>query len=140
MAVDLGPQAAQAVLRPGCDICGEPFPYIPGGDEATGRPLARVGGPVEIFENLSPKVPGLSMRSRSPTFFVIMHSPGLEWRACTCGQRIWRSAMSLRSRGNLSVMAAQTRRVPAVAAAGAVQRVRHHVRRTWYIHKLVGVF
>ncbi len=58
MAVDLGPLAAQAGLRPGGDICGETFPYIPGGDEAAGRPPTRVGGPMEMFENLSPKVPG----------------------------------------------------------------------------------
>ncbi len=58
------------------------------------------------------------MRSRSPTFCVMMHSPGLERRACTCGQRIWRRAMSLRSRGDLSAMDAQTRAVPAVADAG----------------------
>ncbi len=46
MAVDLGPLAAQAGLPPGSDICGETFPYIPGGDEAEGRPPARVAGPV----------------------------------------------------------------------------------------------
>jgi hypothetical protein len=57
MAVDLGPLTAQAGLCPGGDICGETFPYIPGGDEAAGCPLARVGGPVAMFENLSPKVP-----------------------------------------------------------------------------------
>ncbi len=58
MAVDLGPLAAQAGLRPGGDICRETFPYIPGGYEAAGRPPTRMGGPVEMFENLSPKVPG----------------------------------------------------------------------------------
>jgi hypothetical protein len=58
MAVDLGLLAAQASLRPGGDICGETFPHIPGGDEAAGRLPARVGGPVEMFENLSLKVPG----------------------------------------------------------------------------------
>jgi hypothetical protein len=58
MVVDLGPLAAQAGLRPGGDICGETLPNIPGGDEAASRPLARMGGPVEVFENLSPKVPG----------------------------------------------------------------------------------
>ena len=52
------PLAAQASLRLGGDICGETFPYIPGGDEAVGRPPARVGGPVEMLENLSPKVRG----------------------------------------------------------------------------------
>jgi hypothetical protein len=58
------------------------------------------------------------MRSRSLTFCVMMRSPGLERRACTCGQRIWQRAMSLRSRGDLSVMASQTQAVPAAAAAG----------------------
>jgi hypothetical protein len=127
MAVDLGPLAAQASLRPGGDIRGETFPHIPGGDEAAGRSPARVGGSMEMFENLSPKVPGHQraegamdespMRSRSPTFCVMMHSPGLEQRACTWGQRIWRRDISLRSRGDLSAMAAQTRAVPAAATA-----------------------
>jgi hypothetical protein len=56
VAEDLGSQAAQAGLRPGSDICGEALPNIPGGDEVVGRPPARVGSPVEVFENLSPKV------------------------------------------------------------------------------------
>jgi hypothetical protein len=38
--------------------------------------------------------------------------------AQTGGQRIWRRAISFRSRGILSAMAAQARAVPAVAAAG----------------------
>ncbi len=54
-AVDLGPPAAQASLRPGRDICGRTFPNIPGGDEAAGRPAARVGG--EIL--LRAKIKGL---------------------------------------------------------------------------------
>ncbi len=58
MAVDLGSLAAQASLHPGGDICGETFPNTPGGDEAAGCPPARAGGPVEMFKNLSPKVPG----------------------------------------------------------------------------------
>jgi hypothetical protein len=57
MAVDLGPLAAQAGLRPGGDICGETPPDIPGGDEAASHSPARMGGPVEMSENLSPKVP-----------------------------------------------------------------------------------
>jgi hypothetical protein len=65
MAVDLGPLAAQAGLRPGGDICGETFPYIPGGDEAAGHPPTRMGGPVEMFENLSPKVPGYRRAERA---------------------------------------------------------------------------
>ncbi len=44
MAVDFSPLAAQAGLRPGGDICGESFRYIPGGDEAASRPPARMGG------------------------------------------------------------------------------------------------
>ncbi len=58
MAVNFGPLAAEAGFRPGCDICGETFPYIPGGDEAVGCPPARVGGPVKVFEYLLPKVSG----------------------------------------------------------------------------------
>ncbi len=58
IALDLGLLAAQAGLRPGCDICGETLPNIPGGDEAAGRPLARMGGPVEVLENLTAQVPG----------------------------------------------------------------------------------
>ncbi len=73
------------------------------------RSLGTSGRNVQVDESL--------MRSRSPTFCVMMHSPGLERRACTCGQRIWRRVISLRSRGDLSAMAAQTRAVPAVAAA-----------------------
>ncbi len=51
--VDLGPLAAQAGLRPGGDVCGETLPNIPGGDKAASHPLARMGGTVEVFENLS---------------------------------------------------------------------------------------
>jgi hypothetical protein len=57
------------------------------------------------------------MRSRSPTLCVMMRRPGLEHRASTCGQRIWRRAISFRSRGALSAVAAQTQAVPVVAAA-----------------------
>jgi hypothetical protein len=46
------------------------------------------------------------MRSKSPTLCVMIRRPGLERRACTCGQRIWRRA--------LLAMAAQT-----LAAAAA---------------------
>ncbi len=75
--------------------------------EAMRRRVARmpgVGGPVEMFEGLWAPAGGMSveespMRLRSPTFCVMMRRPGLERRACTCGQRIWRRAMSLRSRG-----------------------------------------
>jgi hypothetical protein len=49
VAVDLGLLAAQAGLRPGCDISGEALPNIPGGDKVAGRSPARVGGPVEVF-------------------------------------------------------------------------------------------
>ncbi len=56
-----------------------------------GCPPARVGGSVEVFEYLSPKVSGY--------------------------QRIWRRAMSLRSRGDLSAMAAQTHSAPEAAPA-----------------------
>jgi hypothetical protein len=58
------------------------------------------------------------MRSRLPNFCVMMRRPGLEPRACTCGQRIWRRAISFRSRCALLAMAVQTRAVPEAAAAG----------------------
>jgi hypothetical protein len=54
MAVNFGLLAAEAGFRLGCDICGETFPYIPGGDEAAGCPPARV----KMFEYLLPKVSG----------------------------------------------------------------------------------
>ncbi len=54
----LGLLAVQAGLCPGRDVCGEAFPNIPRGDEAAGRPHARVGGPVEVFEYLLSKVSG----------------------------------------------------------------------------------
>jgi hypothetical protein len=49
----------------------------------------------------------LPMRSRSPTFCVTICRPWLERSAYTCGQRIWRRAIFLRSNGALSAMAAQ---------------------------------
>ncbi len=55
VAVDFGLLAAKAGFFPGGDVCGETFP---GGDEAAGCPPARVGGSVEVFEYLSPKVSG----------------------------------------------------------------------------------
>jgi hypothetical protein len=105
VAEDLGLLAAQAGLRPGSDICGEALPNIPGGDEAAGCPPARVGSPMEVFENLSPKVSGYQWAECAGggvadevkvvvTFCVMMRRPGLEQRACTCGQRIWRRAIS----------------------------------------------
>jgi hypothetical protein len=65
VAVDFGPLAAQAGFCPGCYIRGEAFPNIPGGDEAAGRPPARVGGPVEMFKNLTPEVSGYQRAKRS---------------------------------------------------------------------------
>ncbi len=47
------------------------------------------------------------MRSRSPTFCETISKLVLEQSVCTWGQRIWRRAMSLRSRGALSAMAEQ---------------------------------
>jgi hypothetical protein len=128
MAVDLGPLAAQAGLRPGGDICEETFyTYL----EEMRRRVACLPGwavPCRCSKTCRRRSLGTSgrkilvdespMRSRWPTFCVMMRSPGLERRACTCGQRIWRRAMSLRSRGDLSAMAAQTQAVPAAAATG----------------------
>jgi hypothetical protein len=58
VAVDFGPLEVEAGLCPGCDVCGETFPCIPGGDEAAGCSPARMGGSVEMFKYLSPKVSG----------------------------------------------------------------------------------
>jgi hypothetical protein len=58
MAVYFGPLAVQADFRPGCDVCGETLPNIPGGNEAAGRLHAGVGGPVKVFKYLSSKVSG----------------------------------------------------------------------------------
>ncbi len=79
------------------------------------------------------------MRSRSPTFWVMMRSPGLERRACTCGQRIWRRAISLRSRGFVGDGCADPLS-PGGGRRRAGQRVRHHIRCTRQISQLVGVF
>ncbi len=69
--------------------------------------------------------------SRSPTFWVMMRSPGLERRVCTCGQRIWRRAMSLRSRGALLATAAQTHSAPAAAAAAGRDSVKGE--NQWFV-------
>jgi hypothetical protein len=58
MAVDLGPLAVQAGLRPGGDIRGKTFPDVPGGNEAAGRPPTWVGRTMKMFENLLMQVPG----------------------------------------------------------------------------------
>jgi hypothetical protein len=50
MVVDFGPLAAKTGPGPGCDVCGETFPYIPGGDEVAGCPPARASGSVEVFK------------------------------------------------------------------------------------------
>jgi hypothetical protein len=42
----LWPAGSAGKLSPGGDICGQSFPYVPGGDEEAGHPHARVGGPV----------------------------------------------------------------------------------------------
>jgi hypothetical protein len=124
VVVDLGPLAAQTGLRPGGDICGETLSKMswrvarrPGwavpwrcSKTCLRRSLGTSGRNVPVDE--------LPMRSRWPTFYVMMRSPGLERRACTCGQRIWHRAISLRSRVDLSAMAAQTWAVPVAAAVG----------------------
>jgi hypothetical protein len=72
------------------------------------------------------------MRSRWPTFCVVIHSLSLERRACTCGQRIWQRAISLISRGALSPSA--DRSGPGGRRRQAGQLVHHHVILTWYIY------
>jgi hypothetical protein len=83
------------------------------------------------------------MRSRSPTFCVTMRRPGLERRACTCGQRIWQRDISFRSRGALSAMAAQTWAVLAAAVAGrdsgsATTFHAHGTYISWFVRPEVG--
>jgi hypothetical protein len=46
VVVYLGPLAVQAFSRPGSDIRGQSFPYLPGGDEAADCLYSRVGSPV----------------------------------------------------------------------------------------------
>jgi hypothetical protein len=69
-------------------------PYVPGGDEAAGRPHTGVGGPMPVVEYLPAEVPwrnvpvaALPMRSRSPTFCVTICKPVLEQSVCTHGDR-----------------------------------------------------
>ncbi len=116
VALDLGSLAAQAGLRQEVTSVESPFyTYLeemrrrvarwPGwavpwrcSNTCRRRSLGTGGRNVPVDES--------PMRSRSPTFFVMMRSPRLERRACTCGQRIWRRDISLRSRGALSAMVA----------------------------------
>jgi hypothetical protein len=46
MAVYLGPLTVQAGSRPGGDVRGQSFPYVPGGSEAAGGAHSQVGGPM----------------------------------------------------------------------------------------------
>jgi hypothetical protein len=51
-----GPLAVQASSHPGGDIRGQSFPYVTGGNEATGCLHAWVGGPEQVVEYLPAEV------------------------------------------------------------------------------------
>jgi hypothetical protein len=99
MTVYFGPLAVQASSRPGRDIQGQSFPYVPGGDEAEGRRHAWVGGPVQVVEYLQAEVPGHQLAE--PIFGSITDEVQIADFLCVdlqtwavaeclyCGQRIW---------------------------------------------------
>ncbi len=66
--------------------------------------------PAEIPGHQGGNIPVMAspMRSRTLTFCVTICKPGLKRSVYTCGQRIWRRAISLRSGRALTAMAAQT--------------------------------
>jgi hypothetical protein len=115
-----------------------------------GRPAALVGGPVEVFKYLSPKVPG-HQRAECAGGGVadevkdadLLRDDAQPW-AGTESLYLWAEDLA---EGH--ILEIQGRHVgdgcadpggPGAGRRWAGQRVRHHVRRTWYIHKLVGVF
>jgi hypothetical protein len=150
VAVNFGPLAAEAGFCPGCDVCGETFPYIPGGDEATGRPPARVGGSVEVFEYLSPKVSGYqrvkSSRGRVADEVKVADLLGDDARPRAGTENLYLLAEDL---AESHVLELKGRFVsdgcadpfdPGGSSRRAGQRIRHHIRCTWQIFLLVGVF
>ncbi len=84
---------------------------------------------MEVFKNLTPEVSGYQRAKRSggrvaqevkvTDLLGDDAQPRAGAESCTCGQRIWRRAMSLRSRGALSATAAQTHSATAATAAAA---------------------
>jgi hypothetical protein len=57
VAMYLGLLAVQAFSRPGSDIRGQSFPYVPEGDEVAGCLHSHVGGPVSVVKYLPAEVP-----------------------------------------------------------------------------------
>ncbi len=95
-----------------------------------GRSPARVGGPVEVFKNLSPKVSGYQRaecaggRVSDEVKVANLLCDDAQTRAGAQGLYLWAKDLAeghilqIRSRGAPSAMAAQTRAVPAGATAG----------------------
>ncbi len=107
-----------------------------------------MGGPVEMFENLSPKVPGHQRaecaggRVADEVKVADLLCDDAQSRAGTGGLYLWAEDPTeghILEMGALLAMAAQTRGGPGGGRHWAGQRFRHHVRRTWYVHQLVGV-
>jgi hypothetical protein len=149
VAVDLGPLAAQAGLPPGGDICGKTFPDILGGYETAGHPPTRMGGTVEMFENLSPQVPG-NQRVEGAGGGVadevkvadLLCDDAQTW-AGTESLNLWAEDLAeghiLEIEGRSVSDGCADPDSPGGGCRQVGQRVRYHVRHTWYIHQLVGV-
>ncbi len=141
MAVNFDPLAAEAGLCPGCDICGETFPYLPGGDEAAGRPPARVGGSVEVFEYLSPEVSGYQRAENScgrvadEVKVADLLCDDAQPRAGTESLYLWAEDLAeshvLEVKGRFVGDGCADPFDPGGGGHRAGQRVRHHIRRTW---------
>jgi hypothetical protein len=148
MAVNFGPLAAEAGFCPGCEVCGEAFPYIPGGDEAAGRPLARVSGSVEVFEYLPPKVSGYqqakSSRVADEVKVADLLGDDAQPRAGTESLYLWAEDLAeshiLEVKGRFVGDGCADPLDPGGGSCRAGQRIRHHIRCTWQIPQLVGVF
>ncbi len=149
MAVNFGPLAAEAGFCPGCDVCGETFPYIPGGDEAAGHPPARVGGSMEVFEYLPPKVSGYqrtkSSRERVADEVKVadLLVDDAQPRAGTESLYLWAEDLAeshiLEVKGRFVGDGCADPLDPGGGGRRAGQRVCHHIRCTWQIPQLVGV-
>ncbi len=143
MAVNFGPLAAEAGFRPDCDVCGETFPYIPGGDEAAGRPPARVGGPVEVFKYLPPKVSGYqrpkSSGGRVADEVKVADLLGDDAQPRAGAERLYLRAEDLAEghilevKGRLDGDGCADTLSPGGDGRRAGQCVRYHIRCTWQI-------
>ncbi len=134
MAVDLSPLAAQAGLRPGGDICGETLPNIPGGDEAASHPLARMGGPVEVFENLLLKVPEVKVAD------LLCDDAWAGAESLYLWAEDLAESYILEIQGSPIGDGCADLGDPDGGRRRAGQRIRYYVCLTLYIHQLVNVF